>query len=255
MLSYVPNSNWNRYLVPVPCFDFGVGYSVPRYLVPGITFCLLCSVWLSLFELRLAIIISVSDKKSIGCPRDAGSYQHILRKTWYLIYRYMQVRTTKKAADKQLGYRYIIPSSYWSLLLSYMLVQNNHHNVAPSLWIRFLSVLFIMVASSNPITLWMKSVMSEQRHQNDYYLNESLAVTSILSQKFHDWRSGPQRTWGYWCQEPRSVPSIIAPTAHSMFKSSSAGRLNSLSAYNFYIDKNKTRRDELIEKYHGSVAN
>ena len=203
-----------------------------------------------------------------------------------------------------------------SLLWSHMLVQNNHHDVAPSLWIRFLSFLFIMVASSNPITLWMKSVMSEQRHQNDYYLNESLAVwvhlsvcllnhesalsclrrmrscmaviskscllltftntfychndlyyhhnyfiskysvsTSILSQKFHDWRSGPQRTWGYWCQEPRSVPSIIAPTAHSMFKSSSAGRLNSLSAYNFYIDKNKTRRDELIEKYHGNVAN
>lgn len=96
---------------------------------------------------------------------------------------------------------------------------------------------------------------------NDLYLHHISFIskysvsTSILSQKFHDWRSGPQRTWGYWCQEPRSVPSIIAPTAHSMFKSSSAGRLNSLSAYNFYIDKNKTRRDELIEKYHGSVAN
>jgi hypothetical protein len=47
------------------------------------------------------------------------------------------------------------------------------------------------------------------------------------------------------------VPNIISGSAHSTFKTVAAGRLNSLSAFNYYMDKNKTRRDELIAKYHG----
>ena len=42
--------------------------------------------------------------------------------------------------------------------------------------------------------------------------------------------------------------------AHSTLKTSAAGRLSSLSAYNHYLEKNKSRRDELIEKYHGKDA-
>jgi hypothetical protein len=75
-----------------------------------------------------------------------------------------------------------------------------------------------------------------------------------LAQKFHDWRSGPQQTWGYWSKESRAMATIHMGAAHSTLKTSAAGRLSSLSAYNHYLDKNKSRRDELIEKYHGKDA-